>query len=87
MPHYQLRYAAPDHNSVDSYSFEARTLGGALDIARKSARGDWAELCENGRPICFLELVSDNGVWLVGGPNCQSAIERLEILYRQPEIF
>ncbi len=83
MPRYCLKYSGSDH-SVQSIYFEARTLGGALDIARKSALGDWAELSEDERPVCSLELVSDDGVWLVGGPDCRSAIQRIEIPNPQP---
>ena len=84
MPHYQLKYPANDHRSIDIYAFEAGSLGGALDVAKKNARGEWAELCEEDRPICFLELVSEDGVWLIGGPNCQSAIQRIDIPNPQP---
>ena len=84
MPYYELKYPANGRTALDTYSFYANTFGGALDVARRNAHGDWAELSEDGRPVCYLELVSDDGVWLVGGPNCQSAIQRVEITNPQP---
>jgi hypothetical protein len=68
MHHYELRYEAPDPQQVKSLSFDAHTFAGALDIAKKQARGEWAELHEDGRPVCRLELVENTGVWLIGGP-------------------
>ncbi|MXO49428.1 hypothetical protein GRI69_14325 [Erythrobacter vulgaris] len=69
MATYQLRYAAPGPGDIKRLEFEARTLPGALDIAKKETRGTWAELCHEGRTICRLELVAETGVWLVGGPS------------------
>ncbi len=69
MATYQLRYAAPGPEDIKRLEFEARTLPGALDIAKKETRGTWAELCLEDRTICRLELVAETGVWLVGGPS------------------
>lgn len=85
MQRYDLRYAAKEPHRIDTLSFEARSLGGALDIARKSARGEWAELYEDGRPVCQLELVVGSGVWLVGGLSQELARQPAEHLASNPQ--
>lgn len=79
MHRYDLRYAVNGMTEIDTISFDALTLGGALDIARRSAQGHWAELYEDGRPVCELELIIDSGVWLVGGLRAEKVREKAKI--------
>lgn len=68
MHHYELHFC--DEEKVhETASFDAYSLAGALDAARKRLHGQKAKLTEDGRPICSLELVEGTGVWLVGGPD------------------
>ncbi|MXO64091.1 hypothetical protein [Qipengyuania oceanensis] len=62
---YKLEYrvAGAGEQTLDFY---ARSLNGALDVAKAEAKGNWARLYEEDRPICDLELIEDSGVWLVG---------------------
>lgn len=68
MPTYQLRYAAPGPRDIKRLEFEAKTLPGALQIAKNELRGAWAEFCADGEPVCRLELVAGSGVWFVDSP-------------------
>lgn len=67
MEKYSLRFAAGDASGERSLSFSAQSMGDALELAKCSAGGDRAELFDNDQSICKLELVSDCGVWLIGG--------------------
>lgn len=73
MHRYELKYETPDPLETKSFSFEAYSFAGALDVAKQEACGEWAELYENGRPICRMELVENTGVWLVGGLKSEDA--------------
>ncbi len=73
MARYDLKYAPNSDGIVEMFSFEERSLSGALDMARKLARGDWAELYREGRPVCQMELVAESGVWLVGAPHSETS--------------
>ncbi len=68
MARYELRYESRDHGRPIELAFDEHSLAGALDVARARAQGVWAELWQEGRPLCELELVSGCGVWLVGAP-------------------
>ena len=68
MHDYEFRYVRNDCSGKQSYRFRSVCLGGALDIARRDLEIAKGRLYEDGRPVCFLELVSGTGVWLVGAP-------------------
>lgn len=65
MRHYTLTYDATDIDGEQTINFVALSLDSALNVAKKSARGDWAELQEDGVPVCRMQLVDSSGVWRV----------------------
>lgn len=65
MLNYSLRYGSSDKERVQTLSFYAHSTAGALDLAKQSAGGDWAELFQDGQLLCRLRLVDDAGVWAV----------------------
>lgn len=68
MAMYQL--TEPENlNDMTCLEFEARELGEALDYARANATGKKVMICQNGHPLCAMELFDDCDVWLVGSPN------------------
>ncbi|GMN02244.1 hypothetical protein [Erythrobacter sp. MTPC3] len=62
---YTLRFAAEDSEGEHKVSFHAHSTAGALDVAKNSAKGDWADLYERDTLICRMQLVEESGVWLV----------------------
>lgn len=55
-------------NEVAEIEFECLSIAGALDQAKTRLRGSKAELYEDGRPVCSMELVAHTGAWLIGRP-------------------
>ncbi|PNQ77152.1 hypothetical protein BA950_03655 [Erythrobacter sp. SAORIC-644] len=53
---------------VAEIEFECLSIAGALDKAKTRLRGSKAELYEDGRPVCSMELVAHTGAWLIGSP-------------------
>lgn len=62
---YTLRFVADQSDAEQKVSFYAHSTAGALDVAKKSAEGDWAALYEKDKLICRMQLVEESGVWLV----------------------
>jgi len=62
---YTLKFAADTDAGEQTLTFFEEALGGALEIAKKSATGNWAELSEEGKLLYRMELVHDTGVWRV----------------------
>ncbi|XUU60877.1 hypothetical protein ACRAQ6_00970 [Erythrobacter sp. HA6-11] len=65
MTQYSLVFAADTKSGVEKLTFHERSVGGALEVAKERARGDWAELFEGDLLLCRIELVDETGVWLV----------------------
>lgn len=65
MDKYDLRFAADNEAGERCVSFHAHSTASALELAKESASGKWAELSLNGRSICRMRLVEETGVWLV----------------------
>jgi len=65
MDKYYLRFAAENHSGEKTVAFYAHSTANALDLAKESASGDWAELYFNGHSVCKMKLVAETGVWLV----------------------
>ena len=55
-------------HQVAEIEFECLSIAGALDQAKTILRGSKAELYEDGRPVCSMELVAHTGAWLIGRP-------------------
>ena len=68
MPNYVLRSLDENAKPVSEATFECLSIAGALDRAQKLVRGHHADLYQDGQPVCSMELVTETGVWLVGGP-------------------
>lgn len=68
MPNYVLRSLDENAKPVSETVFECLSIAGALDRAQKLVRGHHADLYQDGHPVCSMELVTETGVWLVGGP-------------------
>ncbi|WP_435418251.1 hypothetical protein WAB17_01345 [Parerythrobacter aurantius] len=56
----------------ESLSFRALSLESALEVAKKSAVGEWAELHEDGQPVCRMQLIDASGVWRVSRAGSRS---------------
>lgn len=67
MRQYTLTYDAAGSAGDQSMTFSALSLDCALEVAKKSASGAWAELHEDGVPVCRMQLVDSSGVWRVSG--------------------
>ncbi|MBV7265811.1 hypothetical protein [Erythrobacter ani] len=67
MIQYSLKFAADNFEGEKTVSFYAHSTAGALEIAKNSADGDWAELYQGGQLVCRMRLVEETGVWLVEG--------------------
>ncbi len=67
MENYSLKFEADTASGEQTLRFHEKSVSGALEFAKESARGDWAELYRNEKLICRMRLVSETGVWLVGG--------------------
>ena len=65
MDRYSLRFAAENQKGEKTVAFYAHSTASALDLARDTASGDWAELSLNGNLLCRMKLVAETGVWLV----------------------
>lgn len=70
---YSLKFAADNSAGEQTVSFYAHSTAGALEIAKTSADGDWAELYNGGRMVCRMRLVEETGVWLVEGAQKQAS--------------
>ena len=69
MSHYVLHSWDQRSAAREEIAFDSVSIAGALDKAKKVARGTKADLYENGRPVCSMELDGKTGVWLIGKPN------------------
>ena len=65
MKSYSLRFAAGNDVGEKTVRFYAHSTANALELAKESASGDWAQLSEDGKLICRMRLVEETGVWLV----------------------
>ncbi|MEM7667157.1 MAG: hypothetical protein AAF250_14975 [Pseudomonadota bacterium] len=65
MDKYELRYAASNEAGATTITFYAHSTANALEMARDSASGSWAELYLNGALVCKMQLVEETGVWLL----------------------
>ena len=65
MKKYSLRFAADNDAGERTVRFYAHSTANALELAKESANGDWAELSEDGALICKMQLVEETGVWLI----------------------
>ncbi|MBD2843425.1 hypothetical protein [Erythrobacter rubeus] len=65
MIQYSLKFAADNSAGEQTVSFYAHSTAGALEIAKNSADGDWAELYQGDALVCRMRLVEETGVWLV----------------------
>lgn len=65
MVDYSLTFAADTPSGVRTLTFHEHSVGGAMEVAKEHARGDWAELRHGDQLICRMELVDGSGVWLV----------------------
>ncbi len=65
MDRYSLRFAAENQTGEKTVAFHAHSTAQALDLAKESASGDWAELYLNGKSVCKMQLVGEDGVWFV----------------------
>lgn len=65
MKKYSLRFAADTKAGERVVRFYAHSTSNALDLAKESAHGDWAELSDDESIICRMKLVEDTGVWLI----------------------
>ncbi len=72
MKNYSLKFLMDNEQGEQTVSFCAHSVARALEIAKKSAAGCRAELYQDGEPIFTMELVSETGVWLVGGVGQES---------------
>lgn len=74
MDKYELRYAALNEAGATTITFYAHSTANALEMARDSASGSWAELFLNGALVCKMQLVEETGVWLLApSPDHKSA--------------
>ena len=71
MQTYTLIYPAPGGKTRETYEFQALSLESALEVAKRSAVGEWAELHEDGMPVCRMQLVDSSGLWRVSGVRSQ----------------
>ena len=63
MNKYSLKYS--DEATGDTVlEFEAVSVDAALKFVRKTAKGDWAVLYEEGQPICRMQAMDDD-VWRI----------------------
>jgi len=62
---YSLRFAADTMAGERVVRFYAHSTSNALDLAKESAHGDWAELSDDETIICRMKLVEETGVWLI----------------------
>ena len=69
MSHYVLHSWDQRSAAREEIAFDSVSIAGALDKAKKVASGTKADLYEDGRPVCSMELVGKTGVWLIGKPN------------------
>ncbi|UYH54111.1 hypothetical protein N6L26_08555 [Qipengyuania sp. SS22] len=69
MSHYVLHSWDKRSALREEIAFDSVSIAGALDKAKMVARGNKADLYEDGSPICSMELVAETGVWLIGKPN------------------
>ncbi|MCR2834971.1 hypothetical protein [Parerythrobacter lacustris] len=51
------------------HAFEAVSLDGALEVAKRLVVSEWAELHEDGVEVCRMQLVDSNGLWRIVGAN------------------
>lgn len=65
MTEYTLCFRPHPGGFEQAETFSASSVGDALDIAKRLARGKQAELLVDGQTVCTLTLVEDTGVWLV----------------------
>lgn len=69
MRYYTLIYRDPDGAGNIEHAFEAVSLDGALEVAKRLVAGDWAELREDGIAVCRMQLVDSSGLWRIAGAN------------------
>lgn len=67
MNHYTLRYDSPVADGDEVVAFRAISLESALEVAKRCAVGEWAELSEDGEPVCRMQLIDSSGVWRISG--------------------
>ncbi|UIP06423.1 hypothetical protein LY632_12100 [Erythrobacter sp. SDW2] len=67
MRQYTLTYDVAGSAEDKTMNFSALSLDCALEVAKKSASGEWAELQEDGVPVCRMQLLDSSGVWRVSG--------------------
>lgn len=67
MRHYTLVYRDPDGTGNLEHGFEAVSLDGALEVAKRLVVGEWAELREDGVAVCRMQLVDSSGLWRIVG--------------------
>ena len=67
MQRYTLRYEEPDKDRAQTVEFRAVSLESALEMAKRYAVGEWAELLEEDVPVCRMQLLDSSGVWRVSG--------------------
>ncbi len=67
MQKYVIRFEGRGRAGPQEVAFNALAVQDALEIAKTHAIGDWAELYQNGVPLCRMQLVDDGGVWRVSG--------------------
>ena len=69
MQRYTLRYEGPESNRPETVEFRAVSLESALEMAKRHSVGTWAELLEEGVPVCRMQLLDSAGLWRISGVN------------------
>lgn len=65
MQKYVLRFEGKDPADFQEVTFSAPSVQDALEVAKSYPIADWAELYQDGVALCRMQLMDDNGVWLV----------------------
>jgi len=65
LAYYALKYPQRDSGELQTVEFDADTPSAALRMAKELAENEWAELYEEGRPLCRIQTAGDSGVWRV----------------------
>ncbi len=69
MRHYKLIYRNPDGAGTLEHAFEALSLDNALEVAKRLAVGEWAELYQDNVAVCRMQLVDSSELWRIVGAN------------------
>lgn len=76
MHDYVLIYRRTDGAQMREHAFRAVSFDNALEVAKGLVEGDWAELHEDGVPICRMQLADSGGLWRISSLGTREGNEK-----------